>query len=268
MTTYHITFSESAAATIKFALKKEDIQQITFPGHLEEGPIYQLADKHFEKRLNWLQTNYHWKNDTHQIMFQQAVQDTKNIPKDAKVIIWATTNAGEQFGVRLVAYLLQHPALPLYICDATKNVNKFMAHRGITIELRHSGEISAAQVQRMMQEHLIERLSSEQLQQLAVEGEHWLNSHSTFRVWHDGAIHEMHEEENDDLLIQYVKEFQKSSSDGFVRAVKVIGHALGESEYTASDSWFDYRLRKLIAAGVLEARGSLQEMRLYDVRTI
>lgn len=266
LTTFHITFNDSAAGSIKYGLKNKDIDIILFANYLQEGSVFNVIDNNFVERLNWLHKHYHWEADYNAKMFCDAIHKMSNIPDGATVIIWASPNAGEQLGLRFVSLLLANKSLSIFVCNADKNVNQFVAHKGLSISLRHTGECSSAQIKRMIDEHLIDPISNEQIKQLAVEGEQWLKSKSTFRIFENGELLEVDEDRDDELLLQYLEELDDRSEDGYVRAVKIVGHALGMSDYTASDSWFEYRLRALIEEGALIYRGSLENMCLYDVK--
>ncbi|MNP65274.1 hypothetical protein D3C76_1608530 [compost metagenome] len=58
----------------------------------------------------------------------------------------------------------------------------------------------------------------------------------------------------------------RSGNDGFVRAARLIGEALGHCNQYIRDAYFEYRLRALIYDGVLEIKGVPAAMRYYSVR--
>ncbi len=51
-----------------------------------------------------------------------------------------------------------------------------------------------------------------------------------------------------------------------MKSARLIGDVLGQLEQYVGDSFLEYRLKKLIEAGIFESVGSLEAMRFYSVR--
>ena len=98
----------------------------------------------------------------------------------------------------------------------------------------------------------------------------WLslsNNQETLRIWESGRIQCVPEDFYDQFIIQRARYLHREAElNGFMKSAILIGDALGHLEQHVSDSFLEYRLRRLIDAGKFESEGSLKAMRFYSVR--
>lgn len=87
------------------------------------------------------------------------------------------------------------------------------------------------------------------------------------RIWRDDAVVEVPADSYDQYLLEKLDLLQsRAGNDGFLRAARLIGEAIGHCDQTIGDDYFEYRLRTLIYDGVLEIKGVPAAMRYYSVR--
>ncbi|WP_018665416.1 DUF3658 domain-containing protein [Heyndrickxia acidiproducens] len=94
-----------------------------------------------------------------------------------------------------------------------------------------------------------------------------MDKHENLRIWQNGKILSVPEDYYDEFIINKAKKLHSiRRKKEFIIAPRIIGEVLGYLEQYVGDSFIEYRIRKLIEAGVFEAKGSLEAMRLYRVR--
>ena len=92
-------------------------------------------------------------------------------------------------------------------------------------------------------------------------------SKETLRIWRNGRIHAVDEDYHDEFIIKKAKKLHsKQKAMDFMKSARLIGEVLGHLDQYVGDAFIEYRLKKLIEAGVFEVEGSLAAMRFYSVR--
>lgn len=259
----HIIFGESAYGSLKFALKNKKEEIIAFPGYLGEGPITRLTSTAgMEKRAKWLEQNFQIK-DTDNL--GEAITRLQTL-KDCQVIVWASENAGEQFGLRLVCHILANRNCPIFLCNTYRNMLFMHQGKNVQMEIRHTGEVSPAQMNAMLDDHLLEQLTNSEIIQLGEQANQVMKGKSVLRTWQRGKITEDVETRDDAIILHYLQELLNESGEQFIKAPRLIGHVLGHSVHDIHDTWIEYRLLALIAEGNVDYRGDLQNMRTYSVK--
>lgn len=87
------------------------------------------------------------------------------------------------------------------------------------------------------------------------------------RIREDDAVREVPADHFDPYLLETLdRAASAADADGFVKAARVVGEAVGYGDQDIGDEYFEYRLRELIYAGVLEIRGVPAGLRYYSVR--
>lgn len=80
-------------------------------------------------------------------------------------------------------------------------------------------------------------------------------------------IHSFPEDYYDTFIKSRAKKLHaKQKEKDFMKSARLIGDVLGRLDQYVGDGFLEYRLKKMIAAGVFEAEGSLLAMRFYSVR--
>jgi hypothetical protein len=85
----------------------------------------------------------------------------------------------------------------------------------------------------------------------------------------NGRILSVPENFYDEFIIKKAKKLfvkGKPREIEFIKSARVIGEVLGYLDQYVGDSFLEYRIRKLIEAGVFESEGSLVAMRFYRIR--
>lgn len=263
----HIVFGGSAASSIAFALKKEAI--IAYPGFLGEGPIQGLlTEAGMQQRMTWLSQAFRIDGIEWLQRFKQAMKQLQAVHDDDTVLIWASENAAEQFGLRFVCQLLAAKKCSIYFCNTYENMLHMYRARNIQMEIRHSGEINAQQICTMYEQQQYSQLSDEEISLFAEQAEKLMQGDSLLRTWRRGEIVEDVETRDDALILHYLNELLQEMDLDYVRAPRLIGHVLGFSEHDINDTWIEYRLLTLIQNGIVHYRGNLTQMHTYEVKII
>ncbi|MGE7118810.1 DUF1835 domain-containing protein [Peribacillus sp. NPDC046944] len=267
----HILFNQAAFGALSHALKRENVEIITFPNFFGEGPIHRLlTEKGFLDRMKWLQEAYRFDkkmSEQYVVLFHDALKSLQQIKEGEQVIVWTCENAAEQFGLRLVSHLLSGKKCSISVCNTYFPMLYFHEDEHTQYDIRHSGDVSPSQMKRMLKLNLLDPLTEDELVLLQAEALQLMEGHSIVRTWFRGRIIEDDESRDDQEIIRYASDMQSEYGiDNFYNAVRLIGHVLGWSEHDINDTWIDYRLRMLIKKGVFASIGHLREMRSYQVR--
>jgi hypothetical protein len=105
----------------------------------------------------------------------------------------------------------------------------------------------------------IRRISNERQEQFRKSWEALQLSQSVVRIWENKRIRSVVETYYDQQLID-------ASSSVYQSAARVVGMVMGTTNQIVSDTFLNYRLRRLIRKGRLEAKGELTALRFYEVR--
>ena len=261
----HIVFGESVAGSFKVAFNKQEI--ISFPSILGEGPIQELlTEQGLNERNTWLSRAFQIDGTAWGEHFTEAIKQLEFVKEQDSVLIWASENAGEQFGLRLVCSLLALKNCPVYFCNTYENMLHMHQEHNTQMEIRHSGEVNAQQLRIMYEQQQYRKLSNEEIRSFGEEAKQLMQGDSLLRTWHCGEILEDVETRDDALIIQYLNELLQERDEDYVRAPRLIGHVLGFSVHDISDAWIEYRLLTLIQTGLVQYRGDLKQMRTYEVK--
>lgn len=262
----HIVFGESIAGSMAFAFKNQEI--IAFPGFLGEGPIRGLlTEQGLKMRSTWLFEAFRIDGTEWGVHFTQAIKQLEAITEQDCVLIWASENAAEQFGLRLVCLLLAAKNCPIYFCDTYENMLHMHCTRNVQIEIRHSGEMNAQQMRTMYEQQQYRQLTSEEIRTFGEQANKLMQGNSLLRTWHRGEIVEDVETRDDARILHYLIELLQELEGDFLKAPRLIGHVLGYSVHDINDTWIEYRLLTLIQKGIVQYRGDLTQMRTYEVKT-
>lgn len=261
----HIVFGESAAGTMAIAFEKQEI--IAFPDFLGEGSIQGLlTEQGLNKRTTWLSEAFRIDGTAWGAHFTDAIHKLAAVTEQDSVLIWASENAAEQFGLRLVCTLLASKNCPVYFCDTYDNMLHMHRARNLQMEIRHSGEMNVKQMRMMYEQQQYRELSSEEIRTFGEQANQLMQGDSLLRTWHRGQILEDVETRDDALIIHYLKELLQERDEDYVRAPRLVGQVLGFSVHDINDTWIEYRLLTLIQTGTVQARGDLKQMRTYEVK--
>ncbi|MEK4424597.1 DUF1835 domain-containing protein [Solibacillus sp. FSL K6-1523] len=271
MQTIHIIFGESAYGSLRFAMKGRKESIIAFPGLLGEGPIKDIhTEMGLKNRLQWLKDHYLFDAEDierYQQLFETGLQQVEQIAEGSKIIIWTCENAAEQFGLRFVTKLLARKKVTCYVCNTYFNVLESCKGRDTWCEIRYSGEISSEEMKKFIENEWIERMADELFATYQKEAEQLLSNECAVRTWRHGEMHYEDENRDDAFIIKTAKMLHEEQDERtWLRAVRLIGLVLGETEHNISDSWINYRVHKLIEQGFFQSKGDLRKIRQYEVK--
>ncbi|MCT8136684.1 DUF1835 domain-containing protein [Anaerobacillus sp. CMMVII] len=270
----HILFGKSPSGGLKYALEHlgsdgEDTI-ISFDDMFSIGPIWKLHDGEGEvRRFDWLKNSK--TNDNYQEYkseFQETSNQIKLIPDGTLVTIWTADNAHEQTGLRYVLRLLKDKDVELIIINTTDAHNEFFQKKNSKQTILHTGEVSPEKLhvlyKQMKQASPLSQQEREDLE------EEWLalsESKENLRIWRNGRIVSVSESHFDELIIYRAKKLRsKQKVNEYTNSVRLIGEVFGHLDQYVGDAFLEYRLRKLIEAGIFDVEGSLKSMRYYSVK--
>ncbi|MET3574501.1 DUF1835 domain-containing protein [Bhargavaea ullalensis] len=262
----HICFGASVTGALKYALRKTEDRVIGFPADLSIGPIAHIdQDDGITRHFRWVRETFRsifGDLTDDEPAFREALRRLEAIPPGTPVTIWTCENAAEQIGLRLVLHLLKDKPLPAGTVNTATAMEAFNEGRKYRIEILHSGECSPEQLISFYAAHRTS-LPEDESARLREEGERLLGNQSLVRSWRDGRITDEPLTRDDARILEHAENLRPN---GFLPAARLIGEVIGYADQPLSDLWVEYRIRSLIEEGRLESKGSLQSMRLYQVR--
>lgn len=260
----HIVIGDSAAGSIKLALRDTLDSYIALPPNFGEGLVKDLLTMEgLSNRIEWFTKNYQCDWSFYGDMSRMALDAIYEVTEE-EVTIWTANNASEQFGLAIVCFLLQDKHCKIYEMNLTDNIAKLT--QGQTI--RHTGEVIAEQMKKMLLLDMKKQLTKAEVTKLARQAEQLMAGDSVLRRWQDGQIVELEETFYDELILKYAFNYQQKVGQEYFKAIRLIGEIFGQEESILSDAWIDYRIRTLVAEGKLEAIGNLKEIQMYDIRVV
>ncbi|WP_454190983.1 DUF1835 domain-containing protein [Paenibacillus sp. Marseille-Q7038] len=274
--TVHIVFGYSTAGSVRQVIKHLGLQEsdglICFPDLFSVGPIWKLHDPEGRiYREEWIVTHLDPEYTDNNLAYYgelNPIQILQQIPEQARIIIWGGDSAHERIGSRYVQYLLKEyinemiEINAVQICERKYNIPKDQRY------YRHTDEIVVEKLTEVFYEmDRIHPLTTEQRWEYEQEWMGYAETKQVLRLWNDGEVNMVEENDLDEYLFHTVYKLQSHSNpSGFIKAARVIGEAMGYLEQYIGDSFFEYRLRNLVYEGKLEIRGVPSAMRYYSVR--
>ncbi|MFF2019426.1 DUF1835 domain-containing protein [Paenibacillus sp. NPDC058177] len=273
----HIVFGESMAGSLKQAFKGMGLVNTdvvtAILDLLSIGPITHLHEETgHEQRYQWFSDHINLGDSMDGSEFgeycRESLREIANIPDQAEVMIWSSSNALEQVGLRFAAYLLRDKPNRVYVCNPAELCSRRYNTENYRIDYMHSGEIPAEKLQAVYEEAVASpALSTELRQDLEQEWLSLAQQTEVLRIWIDGQIRPVDAAYFDDYILKTTEGLHHSRGNGdFIKAARVIGEAYGHCDQYIGDIYFEYRLRHLIYRGELEIKGLPKAMRYYSVR--
>lgn len=269
----HILFGDSPAGSLKVALKAMGVNKIekviSFWDIFSVGPIFRLHEEAGEEaRLDWMKNLTAEDFHEYKQRYQKTMDQILSIPENLPITIWVSESSHEQTGLRFVLHLLKNKTNEMNVINSTTTYAEHFNEPNIEYVVMHTGEIPPEKLQ-VIYEQIQMKPSLSQVERKKLEQE-WLTlaeNREALRIWKNGRIESVPEDYYDQFIIQRAKYLhRKPQLKGFMKAVRLIGDVLGYLEQYVGDSFLEYRLKKLIKAGVFESEGSLEAMRFYSVK--
>ncbi|ANE45599.1 hypothetical protein SY83_03995 [Paenibacillus swuensis] len=274
----HIVSGESLAGGLNVVLTKlnrntED-RIICLPEQYEMGPLWKMEDDEGRTlRREWFFNHIenHGDREGHaeaEVKVQDLLNCISQIPEHAVIILWSANNAVEQMALRHAAYLLRNLNNEMKVLNAVHIVEEIYNTPHHRIDYRTSGEIVPDKLADALKE--VSRLPQITQDERRVLEQGWAElttSRSVLRIWEDDRIRHVDESHVDDYLLNMMERlYENRPYTDFIKAVRVIGEAMGYAQQYIYHGYYEYRLRSLIYSGKLESQGDLKAMRNYSVR--
>jgi len=276
-TRVHIVTGDSFAGSMKLALRELGLAGthavITIRDNLAIGPVARLeAPEGRRARRDWLRDNIAsaalGEDDDPEEAFRRLMQQVERIPERADIIVWTSRSAIEQTGMRYALHLIRRKPNPVRVCDACAISGELDRHPGAAVTYTRSGEIGPDKLREAIRRaEEAAPLSAEEVRRLADEWTAIAEQGGVLRIWRDGEVRTVPADYFDAHLLKMLDQAAHAAdAGGYVRAARVVGEAVGCADQDIGDEYFEYRLRELVYAGVLEIRGVPAGLRYYSVR--
>jgi hypothetical protein len=276
-TRVHIVTGHSFAGCMKLALRELGLADthniITISDNFAIGPINRLDTPEGRRtRYDWFRHNIAsaalGEVDDPEEAYGELLRRLDQIPEQAEIIVWTSRSVYEQTGMRYALHLLRRKPHPIRICDACAICEEPDRRPDDAVTCRRSGEIGPDKLREAIKRaESSPILSASGIRRLADEWTSVAEQGGVLRVWEDDAVREVPADHFDPYLLETLDRVASAAdADGFVKAARVVGEAVGYGEQDIGDEYFEYRLRELIYAGVLEIRGVPAGMRSYSIR--
>jgi hypothetical protein len=259
----HIVFGDSAAGSLKYFFRinqnEYNGEVLSFREDYSVGPLHGIdTENGLGIRREWVKRVYQKINEEDLLMhfdkdLMKAYEAIKNIPEDSGIVIWHGENAIDQTGLR-------------YLCDLLGNrgiremdvSSCFKEERDGTRKfVRALGECTPEEIKDIIID--IKEMGEERCCLLADDWNNIMEATKNLRILIEGRIIRVEES-------YYDEEILSNCSTEFMKAARVIGATMGNSEQHVGDTYIDYRLRILVENGKVEHRGRLVSMRDFEVR--
>ena len=273
----HIVTGESFAGGMKLALRELSLADthkiIVIRDNFAIGPVGRLDTPEGRRaRQDWFRHNIAsaalGEGGDPEEAHRGLIRQVDRIPEQADIIVWTSRSVYEQTGMRYAMHLLRRKPNPVRICDACLAVGELDRLPDDSDTYRRSGEIGPDKLQEAIRRaERAERLSADDVRRLADEWTAIAEQGGVLRIWRDGEVRAVPADHFDPYLLEIVDRTAGSAdADGYVRAARVVGEAVGYADQDIGDEYFEHRLRELAYAGVLEIRGVPAGLRHYSVR--
>jgi hypothetical protein len=272
----HIICGDSFAGSMKMALKglgwSDTHKLIILRENYGIGPLHALDTSEGRKaRSEWFRDNITDAFEEYtefEEEYDELIHKMEQIPEQANIVVWTSSNAFEQAGMRHALYLLQDKRNKIAVYDACAIYEELYNRPDASITYRCSGEISAEKLQKvLLRLDESNNLDKDEITRLVQEWQAICKQSGVLRIWQDNAVLEVPADYYDPYLLEKLDKLKPpAGNNGFMKSARVIGEAIGFCDQYVGDSYFEYRLRELIYNGILEIKGVPAGMRYYSVR--
>lgn len=271
----HILFGAAASGCFKFALREMGLDKkekvISFWDIFSLGPVWRMHEEiGVKSRFEWIEKCMNDEFDEYPDYtrsFEKTLHEINSIPEGEHVTIWASDSAHEQTGLRFVVYLLKERNIDVTVINTSEEYDKLFQAKKIKYTLLHTGEIPPEKLQLIYEHESGKFLTDHDREDLESEWTSLAETRETLRIWRNGRIQSVSEDYYDEVIIKRAKKLHgKRKEKEFMKSARLIGEVLGHLDQYVGDTFIEYRVKKLIDAGIFEYEGNLEAMRFYSVR--
>ena len=260
----HIALGDAARGSLWWCLNKSENKNHKYYGEvrnfredLSTGNIERIEDNLFE-RVKWLQTLYGEIENLESIKkierdILKAYHLELNILKDQKIIIWHGHNVVEQ--ISLMYLVNRFKGNEIYEVPISKIIEKTVGEKNYNVKF--TGECGPKEVQKALDK--ISYINENRKNELIENWNELKKQKGSLRIIKDKKIVTIEEDYFD-------KEILKCVDNEFKFAAKIIGDVVRNLDENISDTFINYRLRKLIKNGKLEYKGIMKSIRDFEVK--
>ncbi|WXR60944.1 DUF3658 domain-containing protein [Peptostreptococcaceae bacterium AGR-M142] len=257
----HIVFGDSAKGSLKYFFENNENdysgEVVGLLDDLSVGPLNDIdKEEGFRQRIYWIN------NLNKEVMpyfeeYSKAVVDSYNnlndIDKTHTIIIWHGNNSSDQVGLRYIISKLENKNI--YEVDVSKQPIMFFKDEAYIP--RALGECSIENIEKVILN--MKKIDNERLEELKNDWQELRNSKENLRIVKDSKILGVEEDFYDSKIVA-------NTGFNFKMAARIIGKTMGESKHLVTDTYIDYRIRKLIEQGKIKYQGHLESIRDYQIR--
>jgi hypothetical protein len=254
VSTVHLALGGSAAGNVRELIKNRLSERLIRVDDIYSiGPLFNIHEERgLRARKDYLRKIFLTINEgSHFETFipHIGLVGILRIPKDAsRIVVWCGANADEQTILRAVCANL--PETPLIIVDI--DTSSPPACQRVAIGGCNLEELAKAEEKAVV-------LSADARERLAAEWRNLISEQHLLRIYSGGCVKGVSETFFDERLVDLCPEH-------FGSAARLVGSVMGRSEIQIGDTFLDYRLRALIAHGVIEALDVEKQLRFVQVR--
>ncbi len=259
----HIVFGDSATGLVRYYFSQHQHplngDVICFGDDLSIGPIDNLDSLDgVTQRQKWLNTLYTASFPDYLDHGSNNLQDYSqfgNINEKSTVIIWHARNVRDQTCLAYLCNKLNKHIL--YEIDVHKYNDRFVNKNGYA--LRSLAECNISVVGELIEEYQIMHPSQKQLL-----SNQWISlsqSDSSLRIFSKDKVKIVPINYYDDEILNHC-------TRDYIKAAKVIGLTMGNTNQLVSDTFIQWRLKYLVNIGDVDYTGELLTMRDYKVKKV
>lgn len=271
----HIVFDASSWGSVKYVLKELGLHQkeevLGFWENFSVGPIWLLHEEEGVKaRFKWMENCISYEFDEYHdytYKFHRAMDEINSIPAGSHAAIWVSDNAHEQTGLRFAVHLLKEKNVDISVINTAEEFKRLFPNKKNRYTPLNTGEISIEKLQTIYEHGQGRYLTDHDREHYEKEWRSLAESRETLRIWRNGTIHCLPEDYYDEYIIKRAKRLHgKQTTKEFMKSARLIGEVIGHLDQYVGDGFIEYRVKKLIEAGIFDSEGSLEAMRFYSVR--
>ena len=252
--TVHIALGGSAFGNVRELINRRPSEMVlSIDDCYSIGPLFNIAERSgIDAREAYIRQMF---NKIRQPTAYEAyhphigLADLLNVPQDTLgFVVWCGSNADEQILLRAACANLGE--IPITVADV--GASDFFD--------RQRSAVGGCNRDTLVQtERRAILLSADEKEQLSAEWRNLISQHQLLRVFSNATIQSVGEDFFDQSLVDFCPE-------EFGPAAQLVGRVMGYSDLLIGDTFLNYRLRELIAQGMIDALDAETQLQHLQVR--
>ena len=257
MKNIHIVNGNSAAGSLKFILKKENIDSVNevfcFNDFLSTGPLFQIeSDNGLQKRRSYISKLINKVNSNYplnEIIDNISELKEINFSDCDRIIVWHGNNAPERLMKLLCCKFINNEKL------FEVDISSFQIDKKTP---RAVGECTPQTLLTLLNNGL-KKISQEEYSENIKTWDKLTLTDSDLRILNQGNLENVSESFFDQLILE-------QCTNEFTPALKIVGKVLGKSKQLIGDTFIVYRLFHLIETKRMKHQGEMNNIRSLLVK--